>query len=157
MATLRFNKDERVTLLRGITLFAGCRNDDLRSIATLQSQCEAQKEEVLMEEGRPGEECFVIVEGTATVSRNGIRLAHLGPGDFFGELAPLDGGPRTATVVADTDMHLLVISRREFFHLRTSFPTVSVNMMAELGARLRRTDEAIDATRSVDLVARQAS
>ena len=157
MATLRFNKDERVTLLRGISLFAGCKNKELRSIATLQSQCHAQKDDVLMEQGMPGGECFVIVEGTATVSRNGIQLAHLGPGDFFGELAPLDGGPRTATVVADTDLQLLVISRQEFFQLRTSFPAVSANMMAELGTRLRRADEAIDGARSTDLAAVQAS
>ncbi len=150
MVTLRFNKDQQVALLRGISLFAGDGSEGLRSIATLRSECDAKQEDGLMEREQvsPGGECFVIVEGTATVSRNGVQLAHLGPGDSFGELAPLDGGPRTATVVAASDLRLLEVSRREFFKLRASFPAVSGNMMAE---------DVIVGTRSVDLAEMQAS
>ena len=134
MAAVRFYKDERITQLRGISLFSGCTKEELRRIAPLQSQYQVKKSDVLIQYGTPGEECFVIVNGRATVIRNGIQLAQLGPGDFFGELAPLDGGPRTATVVADTEMLLLVISRLEFSLLRTSFPTVAGKLLAEVGA-----------------------
>ncbi len=157
MAAVRFHKDERITQLRGISLFSGCTNEELRRIASLQSRYEVKRSEVLVQHGMPGEECFVIVDGRATVLRNGIQLAQLGPGDFFGELAPLDGGPRTATVVADSDMLLLVISRPEFSLLRTSFPTVSGRLLAEMGARLRRADEVMDGKKSLETVAAQAS
>jgi CRP-like cAMP-binding protein len=144
-------------MLRGVNLFSGCSKEELRRIVSLQSQHEAKKSDVLIEQGGPGEECFVIVNGTATVSRNGIQLARLGPGDFFGELAPLDGGPRTATVVADSDMHLLAISRWEFSQLRSSFPEVSGKMLVELGTRLRRAEDKIDGNRSGECVALQSS
>lgn len=157
MAAVRFHKDERITRLRGISLFSGCTKDELRRIVSMQSQHEVRKSDVLIEQGTPGEECFVIVMGRATVTRNGVQLAHLGPGDFFGELAPLDGGPRTATVVADSDMLLMVISRLEFLQLRTSFPSVSGKLLAEMGARLRRADDVIDGKRSLAPVAVQAS
>jgi CRP/FNR family transcriptional regulator, cyclic AMP receptor protein len=157
MAVVRFHKDARITQLRNISLFSGCAWGDRRRIVSLQSQYEAKKSNVLIQLGMPGDECFVIVKGSATGSRNGIQLAHLGPGEFFGELAPLEGGPRTATVVADTDMLLLVISRREFVQLRMSFPSVSENLLAEMGARLRRADEVLDGTRSVETVTVQAS
>lgn len=88
-------------------------------------------------------EFFIIVEGRATASRNGVFLADLNPADFFGELALLDGGARTATVVAETDIHLIVLSRGEFKHVCTSFPSVAPRMLAEIGARLRRADEAL--------------
>ena len=98
-----------------------------------------------------GVEFFVIVEGVATATRNGMQLAVLRPGNFFGELALLDGGPRTATVVADTDMHLLVFSRRDFSRLHSLAPTVAYKMLAELGARLRRADSMFDGKSSSDL------
>src|SRR5271156_5313509 len=91
-------------------------------------------------------EFFVIVEGKARASRKDVELATLGPGSFFGELALLDGGKRTATVVAQTDMRLLVLSRREFPDLYRFNPSVAGKIIGELGARLRKTDEMLDPT-----------
>ena len=79
-----------------------------------------------------------------TATRSGRRIAHLGPGTLFGELALLDGNKRTATVVAETDLILLVLSRRDFINLLDTAPSVARKVMAELGARLRRTDDLID-------------
>ncbi len=84
------------------------------------------------------------MEGTATASRNGLTLATLGPGSFFGELALLDGGNRTATIVADSDMGLLVLSRREFKSLQLTVPSVAFKLLTEMGARLRSTDGLLD-------------
>ena len=80
-------------------------------------------------------------EGRAKVSRNGVSLATLSSTAFFGELALLDGGERTATVVAETDLRLQVLSRGEFKELCRSYPSVMTKMLVELGARLRRADE----------------
>ena len=74
----------------------------------------------------------------------GLTLAVLGPGSFFGELALLDGGNRTATVVADTDLTVLVLSRREFRSLQSTAPSVAYKLLVELGARLRRADAMIE-------------
>ncbi len=151
MATHRLRKDGRVTLLRNISLFSGCSNDELRKIASLQTHYEATQSDILTKQGQPGHECFVIVEGTATVIRNNVKLADLGPGDLVGELALLDGRPRTATVVARTNMHLLVFSRQEFVHLCGSFPTVTFKVLIEVAARLRHADYVLDGSQDVEL------
>jgi CRP/FNR family transcriptional regulator, cyclic AMP receptor protein len=150
MARFRLRRDRRVTSLRKIRLFSGCTNEELRSIASLHTQYDARQSDILAEQGRPGRECFVIVEGTATMSRDNVTLADLGPGDLVGELAVLDGGPQMATVVARTDMRLLVFSRREFLHLCGSFPTVSFKVLTGLVARLRGADTALDGLPAVD-------
>jgi CRP-like cAMP-binding protein len=156
MAGFRLHKDERVALLQGVSLFSNCSKEELRRIATLVTLHEAPQGSVLSEQGQVGLEFFVIVEGSAIATRNGIRLAHLGPGSFFGELALLDGGTRTATVVAETDMRLLVFSRREFSQLHASSPGVAFKMLAELGARLRKADSLFDGEPPEGLVAFQS-
>jgi CRP/FNR family transcriptional regulator, cyclic AMP receptor protein len=156
MTALKLHKDERITLLRGVRLFSSCTKDELRKIASLMEQLEVGQTRILSEQGKVGAEFFVIVEGVATATRNGMQLAVLRPGDFFGELALLDGGPRTATVVADTDMHLLVFSRRDFSRLHSLAPTVAYKMLAELGARLRRADSMFDGKSSSDLTSIQS-
>jgi CRP-like cAMP-binding protein len=133
-------------LLRGVQLFVGCSTAELGKIATLTTEYDAKAGQVLTERGDPGLEFFIIVAGEATATRQGVHLATLGPGSFFGELALLDGGTRTATVVADTDMRLLVLSRGEFNGLTQLAPTVSSKMLVELGARLRSADEKLNPT-----------
>jgi CRP-like cAMP-binding protein len=144
MASVRIHNDQRVELLRGVSLFSGCSKDELRRIASLTTEHRVKAREVLAERGQPGLEFFVIVEGTATASRGGVHLATLGPGSFFGELALLDGGERTASVVADSDMRVLVLSRKEFQGLHSVAPSVAYKMLAEVGRRLRQADELLD-------------
>ena len=146
MAALRLRKNQRVELLRGVQLFEGCSTAELGKIASLTTEYDAKAGQVLTERGDPGLEFFIIVAGKATATRQGVHLATLGPGSFFGELALLDGGTRTATVVAETDMRLLVLSRREFNGLTQVAPTVSSKMLVELGARLRSADERVNPT-----------
>jgi CRP-like cAMP-binding protein len=139
MKTLRHGRSAiRIDRLQETSLFSNCTKDELRTIASLTSMKDVEQGVVLAEQGTAGREFFVVTDGSATATRNGERLAELGPGSFFGELALLDGGPRTATVVADTAMTLLVLSRREFQSLQLSAPSVAHKMLVELGARLRR-------------------
>jgi CRP-like cAMP-binding protein len=95
---------------------------------------------VLVKEGAVGHEFFLILEGQAVVRRGGRRIAMLGPGQYFGEMALLDRGPRSATVVADTDMDLLVLGQREFSGLLDQVPSLSYKLLAVMAARLREAD-----------------
>jgi CRP/FNR family transcriptional regulator, cyclic AMP receptor protein len=144
VALMQIRKSHQMELLRNVDLFAYCSAKELRQIGSLTTEHDVKAETVLMKSGDVGMEFFVIVEGLATASRKGVEIARLGPGSFFGELALLDGGPRTATVVAQSDMKLLVLSRREFSSLLMSVPSVARKIIAELGSRLRLTDEMLD-------------
>jgi CRP-like cAMP-binding protein len=84
-----------------------------------------------------GQEFFVIITGEARVMRGEQRLAHLGPGSFFGEMALLDGGKRSATVVTDTAVEVFVLSEREFADLLRQSQTVGQNMLRIMSQRLR--------------------
>jgi CRP-like cAMP-binding protein len=96
---------------------------------------------VLVREGEAGHEAFVIMEGSATVTRKGETIAQLGVGDVVGELAPLTGGNRTATVVADTPMELLVIGQREFAGLLDEVPGLAVRVLQNLAHRMVELEE----------------
>jgi CRP-like cAMP-binding protein len=145
MVQVRMRRDERAALLKGVDLFSGCSSQELRRLASLSTEVDAPSGTVLAQEGEPGNEFFIIVSGQAKASRNGVTLAALSPTAFFGELALLDGGERTATVVAETDLRLLVLSRAEFRELCRSYPSVMNKMLVELGARLRKADEMLSA------------
>ncbi len=91
-------------------------------------------------EGAPGDAFYLVVRGTATVRRNRRKAAVLGPGDYFGELALLDGGPRTATVVADEPVELLAIERGPFARVLEEVPAVGQKLLVTMAARLRDAD-----------------
>ncbi|MGB7050606.1 MAG: cyclic nucleotide-binding domain-containing protein [Acidimicrobiales bacterium] len=126
--------------LKSIWLFSGCTGSELRRIRSSLDEVQVPKGKVLVEEGRIGLELFLIVDGKAVVTRNGRKVASLGPGDYFGELALLDRRPRSASVVSETDMDLLVLSQRQFNGLLESVPTISRKMLAAMANRLREAD-----------------
>ena len=95
----------------------------------------------LCEQDSIGREAFIIVAGKADVSRNGKKVATLGPGDCVGELALLDHGPRTETVTAATDLSVLVIGAREFAGIVDEIPPIAHKLMRALAARVRELDE----------------
>jgi CRP/FNR family cyclic AMP-dependent transcriptional regulator len=129
--------DPRVQLLRRIPLFADCSDDELAFIATQVDEVEFVPGRVLCREGDPGGEFFVIVSGTAAVERQGQFLHRLSAGDFFGEIALLDGGPRTATVTVKEAMRCLVLGRGQFHNVIRQNATIAVAVLQTLGERLR--------------------
>lgn len=95
---------------------------------------------VLCEQGEVGREAFVVLEGSADVKRNGRKVATLGPGSCVGELALLDHGPRTATVVASGPLEVLVLGPREFSGLLDQVPSIAHKLLSALAARIRDLD-----------------
>jgi CRP/FNR family transcriptional regulator, cyclic AMP receptor protein len=130
-------QDAKIERLAGIPLFAGTGARELDRVARLCTEVRLPAGAVLCREGETGREFFVLESGTVSVQVGGQRVAGLGPGDFFGELALLDAGPRTATVVADTEVRVLVVSRQEFAGLLEQEPHLAVRMLPAIGARLR--------------------
>jgi CRP-like cAMP-binding protein len=126
--------------LKSIWLFSGCTHSELRKIRGSLDQVDVPAGKVLVEEGRIGTEFFLIVSGTAGVTHEGKKVASLGPGAYFGELALLDRKPRSASVVSETDMVLLVLSQRQFNSLLESVPTIARKMLAAMANRLRDAD-----------------
>ncbi|MGH9098346.1 MAG: cyclic nucleotide-binding domain-containing protein, partial [Acidimicrobiales bacterium] len=95
---------------------------------------------VLVEEGTIGREFFLIVDGEANVTRDGRKVARLGPGAYFGELALLDRRPRSASVISDTDMEVLVLSQRQFNGVLDLVPAIAHKLLMAMAARLRESD-----------------
>jgi CRP/FNR family cyclic AMP-dependent transcriptional regulator len=126
--------------LKSIWLFSSCTASELRKIRSSLDELEVPKGKVLVEEGRIGLEFFLIVDGKAAVTRNGKKVATLGPGGYFGELALLDRRPRSASVVSETDMDVLVLSQRQFNGLLQSVPTIARKLLAAMANRLREAD-----------------
>src|SRR3954447_13079487 len=133
-------KDAKLELLGNIPLFAACTKRDLARIASLADEVDVAKGKVLTRQGEPGRECFVIAEGRAKATMRGRRSASMGPGAFFGEMSLLDQGPRSATVTAETDMQLLVLTSQGFWSLLRDVPVVAPRIMRVLAERLREAE-----------------
>ena len=127
--------------LSKIWLFSTSSNKDLRTIRRALEEVEVPPDRVLCEQGTIGREFFLIVKGEASVRRNKRKVATLGPGDYFGELALLDRRPRSATVASETEMKLLVLGQRQFNGVLDAVPTLSRKMLAAMATRLREADE----------------
>ncbi len=111
--------------LRNIPLFSACSTKDLEKIAKAGDEVVMPTGSLIVDQGQTGREAFVIIAGTAIVKRNGKKVANLGPGSVVGELSLLDHGPRTATVVAETDVTLFVISQRHFLGVIDDVPALA--------------------------------
>ena len=127
-------------VLLKVPMFQACTKRELTMVSRLAEDVRYEPGDVLVREGARGEEFFVIVEGQAEVGRGGRKVAVLGPGDFFGELALLDPAPRDATVTALTPMEVVVLGRREFTGLLAEVPTIARRLLLGMARRLREAD-----------------
>jgi len=129
-----------IALLSHVALFAGCDHAELAKVAELMTDSWVNAGADVTAQGQPGNAAFVIVEGVARVEANGQELARLGAGDFFGEVALLDGGPRTATVVAESPILVLSLNESQLQKLVSEVPPVALAMLRELARRLRNVE-----------------
>jgi CRP-like cAMP-binding protein len=128
--------------LRAIPMFSACNDRELAQIRGLVDEVSISKGAVLAEQGTPARQAFIMVSGRADVIVDGQKIAQLGAGDSFGEMALLSrkDGLRSATVVARTDIEALVLEPRAFTAL-AAIPPVARRLLGELSDRLRDTDE----------------
>jgi CRP-like cAMP-binding protein len=130
----------QIELIGGVSLFSGCTQAELRAIAQLGTPLHAEAGAVLTQRGKPGSEFFLVTEGTATCTVGKHKVVQFTTGGYFGELALLQGGIRTADVIAVTPMELLIFDAREFRSMLMTTPSIGVKMLARLAERLAEAD-----------------
>jgi CRP-like cAMP-binding protein len=126
--------------LRKCSLFEGLSHGDLEVVARWADEVDVPEGKHLVDEGRFAYEFFVIRGGTAEVRHGGEVVTELGTDDFFGEIALLGGGKRTATVVAASPMRLIVMSARDFSAMADQMPAVAQRLRATFEARAEGAD-----------------
>jgi CRP-like cAMP-binding protein len=132
--------DQKLELLRRVPLFAALGGRELEEVGRLADEVELPAGRVLTHEGRSADEFFVIVDGSVRIERGGVTVSQLGDGDFLGEIALIDGGPRTATATAERDGRFLVVGHREFHSLLEQFPTIQLAVLEAVARRVRALD-----------------
>ena len=129
-------RDAKVELLKRVPLFADCSKTELRALAKSTDEIDLREGTVMTREGRPGREFFVLIEGTARVTRDGREVAELKGGDWFGEIALITNRPRTATVTATSAVDVLVLTDRRFRTAVETMPTIALKVLSSVGERL---------------------
>lgn len=135
-------RDKKLALLKTIPMFAMCDAREVERLGMLVEEVDLPAGRVLFKQGDIAQELFIVVSGQVSVERDGTVIATSGPGEFFGEIALVAGGPRTATVTCATDCRLLVLARREFHSLMDEFPTLKMRVLETLARRVRSLDTA---------------
>ena len=149
------------TVLSRVPFFAGVPADELEKLASSLQRRTVRAGKAVFRQDDPGSSLYVIESGVVTVQRTSpegkeLILTILGPGDFFGELALLDGEPRSADAVAKEDTALLVLERDDFLAFLDRAPAVATKLLAALSRRLRRTDQLVQDAAFLDVPARLA-
>jgi CRP/FNR family transcriptional regulator, cyclic AMP receptor protein len=134
---MRRTRRETVAALASVSLFADFTKRHLSRLARETDELAFAPRETIVEEGMLGETLFVVLSGRAIVVRKGRTLGEVLPGDFFGELSALDGGPRTASVVADTPVRVLRLFRHTLYDLLSEQPQLAVRLLTGIARRIR--------------------
>ena len=147
------------SFLRKVPLFEGLKEEELEAIASETVTRSISKDQVIILAEEEGDALFIIADGqvkVSIVSEDGreVILSLLGEGAVFGDLSLLDGKPRSANVVATQDTELYMVRRADFLQLIYKVPQIAVGLLAELVARLRKTDRKIEGLALLDVTSR---
>ena len=129
-------RDAKVELLKKVPLFADCSKTELRALAKTADELDLREGTVMTREGRPGREFFVLIDGSALVTKKEKKVAELAGGDWFGEIALLTDTPRTATVTATSAVDVLVITDRRFKNVVETMPSIALKVLSSVSERL---------------------
>jgi CRP/FNR family cyclic AMP-dependent transcriptional regulator len=135
------DKSTLVEMLRRNRLFDELTTQDVATIIDLSKEIEHQPGQVIVIEGRDGVGFHLILEGSADVSVSGRKLRTLNPGEAFGDIAVIDGGPRSASVTADTILRTLSLPPWEFKPLLMEHPQLAYKLLIKLCALLREAEQ----------------
>ena len=133
--------DPKVDLLRSLSIFASCGQNDLMQVAQLVDEVDIPDGKVLMREGETGREMFLVASGTARVERGGRVIGEFGPGSVLGEMALVAEGPRNATVTAVGPMRVFVAGHREFHSLMDNHKDFRMKVFEGLANKVRKLEE----------------
>ncbi|MEO1064294.1 MAG: cyclic nucleotide-binding domain-containing protein [Actinomycetota bacterium] len=136
-------RSDLVSHLKNIELFAGLSKGELGKVAAIGTERSFPAGTTIVEQGEMGRTAYVLLDGTAVVRRGNRKVAELEVGAPVGELSLLDHGPRTAYVIAETDVSALELSAKEFASLLEEFPKVSSKLLAALAGRVRDLDRKV--------------
>jgi CRP-like cAMP-binding protein len=129
--------NERVDMLRSVSLFQGLSRRQVAQIVKLGREVEFSPGETIVERGLRAMDFYLIMKGQASLRVPGRRTRLLGPGDHFGEISVLDGGPRTATITAENRVWVLRLDRSKFIPLLDRHGSIARKILVEMCARLR--------------------
>jgi len=130
---------DRETLIAACPVFAGLDADGMAAVAQAAIEVEFPADRTIARQGEIGTGLFIVAEGRVRVVRDGEIIARLGPGEFFGELSVLDGGPRNASVIADAPTTCLALATWDAERVLREQPGVALAVLRVLAARLRAT------------------
>jgi CRP-like cAMP-binding protein len=130
-------KRDLADALESVGLFSRCTSRERRTIARHAQTASFPPNTDLVIEGEPGDALFIILSGTASVVRDGGEVAEVGEGSYFGELAILDGAPRSATIRTKTDVKVAVLGIRMFRTLLREVPDLAEQLLVGLAEQLR--------------------
>ena len=133
-------RGELIEHLASVPLFSQCTKRERQIVARHAEIVDLEAGTEMTVEGEPGDSFFVILDGEATVRRGGSEVRHLGPGTWFGELALLDPGPRSATVVAEEPVRVAVLGARMFRIILRELPAISERLLAALARQIKETE-----------------
>jgi CRP-like cAMP-binding protein len=140
----RRTKRESAVALAGVPMFAGFSKRHLNRLAGDTDVLGFAPGQVIVVEGDLGEALFVVLSGQGKVTRRSRKVGSVMPGDFFGELSAIDGGPRSASVIAETPMEVLRLFRRTLSSLIADEPQVTLKLLDGIVRRLRQVDRLRD-------------
>jgi CRP/FNR family transcriptional regulator, cyclic AMP receptor protein len=138
----RRTRRQTAVALAGVPLFAGFKARHLNKLAAETDELSFEPGQSIVMEGEPGETLFVVLTGQAKVTRGGKRVGRVLPGDFFGELSAIDGGPRSASIVAETPMEVLRLFRRTLTRMIEEEPQVALTLLDGIVRRFREINRA---------------
>jgi CRP/FNR family transcriptional regulator, cyclic AMP receptor protein len=133
--------DELTDRIRSAPLFSAFNDKDLQRVAAIAKEVTFSPGKEIAKKGESGVGFHMIVDGEASVSVGGKEHASLGPGAYFGEMSLLDGGPRSATVTATTELKTISLTSWDFNALLDQFPELSRKLLVELCRRLRAVED----------------
>ena len=129
-------RDDYLKHLAAVPLFSKCTKKQLIEICKVADEVVVPAGTILASQGKRGVELFILIDGTASVTRDGHRVATVASGSVVGELAVISGRPRNATVVAETDLQVLVLTRGGLSQLLDDIPGLAKHLLYEVAARL---------------------
>jgi hypothetical protein len=138
---------DMILLLRRLDLFMGLTTRQLAELARVVAERRIDAGNAIVREGDFDSQMYFIVDGHVRITKEDVPVSALGPGEFFGEIAVFDGERRSASVIADSAVHLLRLDRQDLFEVMEEHPAIAVAICQTLSRRIRELlDERFDAT-----------